>query len=232
MESKIRLLRTGLPRLLERQTRSPGRHLSSIVNYLVYGDNSGASFAESADPLRLLLGRLWEKALADSLAEEYPGEYLLVKEIYFDTIYAHIDLIWNPVTEPLPPHWVVEIKATWRSCRDHLLDRRGPNTAILSPGDLVEDEDHEIYSKKYWGNWLQGTGYCHMLRGIGVPSPGVVLDLCHVQGDYLQFKPREHAWIRAITDNDGKEVWNLIRTTAEEFCVHCGDRCCKLVHRV
>lgn len=224
MESKIRLLRTGLPRLLERQARTPGRHLSTIVNYLVYGDNSGANFAESSDPLRLLLGRLWERALVDSLAEEYPDEYIQLKEIYFDTIYAHIDLLWKPL------HYVVEVKATWRSSRDHLLDRG--RTVILAPGDLVLDEDHEIYGKKYWGNWLQGTSYCHMLRGIGVSSPGVVLDLCHIQGNYKGFQPEHNSWIRNITEDEGQKVWNLIRTTAEEFCLHCGERGCKLVHRV
>lgn len=131
-----RLIADNIMELLPMK-RSPGNHVSEIINRLAI---SQAIFADSGTfppQVQLEMGNAAELAIADAFAKRYslshPGRYLHGFEVEKDGIFGNIDLL------DTVDFAVEDVKLTKKSLR------------------------HPIESKKYWHNWAQVKTYCHMI---------------------------------------------------------------------
>jgi hypothetical protein len=217
VDTPIYLDSSGIPELTklnEQKKRSVGIHWSSLVNDLLYPNSSDP---DEATRLRWALGRLMERALFESLEEEYPGRYVQLPEITYEGIKFNTDR-YDMETER-----VVESKFTWRSSFNHSI----PIQSKCPP-------DHDLYSKKYWGNWLQAGGYVICLNGVKIPCKGALLWLIHPQGDYRKFEPTSNVWRRDFSQKDLDTIWNIGIEQRKKFCETCGekkDNCKNEVHK-
>jgi len=239
MKSSILLLSTGLPEFNSQVQRTKGIHWSDVLNDLVYTNNLDPDFSDQKD--RMTLGRLLEWAAIQHYLKLFPDDYADVGEIYEQTeagiIYAHPDFLYIPGI-------VHEFKLTWRSSKGptvkpFLTMSESPIKLIeQSEFSLIDDsmivglvginhnivesiapKDHPIYSDKFWGNWAQVAGYCHMM-GLN----RAVLELCHPQGDYKNFKVVHNRWYREFSQEDLEGIWYMGVNHAKNFCPSCGEK--------
>lgn len=105
--SRITLLSTEMPDLLPMLDRSPGIHLSDIINHISI--SLGHYKPTPLNIARAQLGSTFEWAMIERLLRHYPGRFTRVPERYLDGIYITGDLFDKSLWRP---H---EFKMTWQS---------------------------------------------------------------------------------------------------------------------
>lgn len=105
--SKITLLSSTMPDLLPMRDRSPGIHLSDIINDISI--KLGHYKPTPLNMARLQLGNAFEWAMIERLLRHHPGRYTRVPERYLDGIYITGDLFDKDLWRPN------EFKMTWQS---------------------------------------------------------------------------------------------------------------------
>lgn len=108
--SKITLLSTTMPDLLPMLDRSPGIHLSDIINDISI--RLGHYKPTPLNMARLQLGNAFEWAMIERLLRHHPGRYTRVPERYLDGIYITGDLFDKSLWRPN------EFKMTWQGAVD------------------------------------------------------------------------------------------------------------------
>lgn len=145
----IRLVAEGLPDLCPMQNRSPGVHVSHVINDLCvrlghYNPDEWKN--EGPDRYtRMGMGSALEHAIIERYYRTYPDRFTVLGELERDGLYGTPDLFDMVASS------VHEMKLTWMSSR------------------------HEIDSQKFWKYWRQLMAYCAMLRvNTGVLHVGFV----------------------------------------------------------
>lgn len=108
--SKVTLLSSTMPDLLPMLDRSPGIHLSDIINDISI--RLGHYKPSPLNMARLQLGQAFEWAMIERLLRHYPGRYTRVPERCLDGIYITGDLFDKSLWRPL------EFKLTWQAAVD------------------------------------------------------------------------------------------------------------------
>lgn len=138
------LIRQGIPNLLPMQNRSPGLHVSTIINDICVRNGQYVRDPEqdiNAPEImtRLQLGCALETAIRTRYMQQYPLRYIEPGELTLDGISGTPDL------EDLEDLAIEEFKLTWLSA-DHALD----------PAN----------SPKLWKFRVQLMAYCFMSRPV------------------------------------------------------------------
>lgn len=105
--STVALLSSTMPDLLPMQDRSPGIHLSDIINDLSI--RQGHYAASPLNMARAQLGCALEWAMIERLMRHHPGRYIRLPEVEKDGVYCTLDLLDRHLRSP---H---EFKLTWQS---------------------------------------------------------------------------------------------------------------------
>jgi hypothetical protein len=157
--SEPRLISVGLPELLPQRNRTPGMHVSTIINDLCL--RLGHYTADSNRPTNLMeVGSALEHVIAERLMLQFPGRYFRKWdevnerwdngiELCRDGIYGTVDL-WD-----LQDMAIEDVKFTKISSRQPITDRK--------------------FEKWWW----QVKAYCHM-SGCRIGRLRVV----HINGNY------------------------------------------------
>lgn len=143
MEDPIRLVAEGLPDLCPMLNRSPGIHVSHVINDLCVElghYNPDEWRHEGPDRYtRMGLGSALEHAIIERYHRTYPGRFEVLGELTRDGLTGTPDLI------DLSDATIHEMKLTWMSSK------------------------HDVKSQKFWKYWRQLQAYCAMLgttRGV------------------------------------------------------------------
>jgi hypothetical protein len=109
----IRLISEGIPDLCPMLGRSPGLHLSSIINDICirlgyYKERE----RDHLDMTRMQLGCALEDSITARYARTYPDRYIQPGEMCVDGVYITPDLL------DTVPHAAEEVKLTWMSATD------------------------------------------------------------------------------------------------------------------
>lgn len=168
----IRAIPAGIDQWVAKRVtppRSHGLHVSTVLTEMLKTINPdrygrwGQNADRESDPM-WEAGYLWEDVLAKALADRpMPNTYLLAPlELALDDIYGTPDrLILEAQPTDAPAPWRIideEVKFTWMSCRDLLVDPRKRPEALedWKPNGLWED-----LRFTYW--MLQSKTYAAML---------------------------------------------------------------------
>lgn len=190
---EIRLVAEGLPDLLPMLHRSPGVHVSHVINDICIRlkhytpDDPEESDDGGGRLTRMGLGSAWEWALIQRYERHWPGRYVVLGELERDGLYGTPDLF---DTEETAVH---EMKATWMSTA------RGANDV------------------KFWKYWRQLQAYCAML---GVTKG--VLHVVYVNGNYKfgtpGSLPRYRVWECEWSKEEIERSWaSLVRHAVDEL---------------
>jgi hypothetical protein len=186
------LIEQGLPVLVPQLHRSPGWHVSFILNDLC--QRLGHYTADRALPtVKMELGSALEHALAHRLALQYPGRYFRRwdadarrwdngLELCCDEIYGTLDLLDMQ-------DWAIEdVKCTWLSA--------------------AHDQD----STKLWKFWMQAKCYCWMLGEDEAREryAWARLRLVYPRGDYKTGDAEASLWQRRCAAAELESCWSVI----------------------
>jgi hypothetical protein len=188
---QISLIREGIPNLLPQLHRSPGIHLSDIIQRIcidrgIYTDTSDDPILFNPDthqptPLtqtRWQLGCALETAITNRYQSEYPNTYVSPGELYLDNIPGTPDL------GCLDDGLIDEIKLSWQS-------------SIHTPD-----------SDKFLPRRMQLMAYLKMI-GVRVGR----LHVCNVNGDYRGDRaPVYRVWQMEFSERELNENWLLIKS--------------------
>lgn len=180
-----RLIANDIRELLPMK-RSPGEHVSEIINRLCVALGKWEESVEGQGPpqIQLEVGNCMEDAIADALAARHarddPGRYIHGLEVEKDGISGNIDLL------DTRDFVVEEVKLTKRSIR------------------------HDIESEKFWHNWVQVKSYCHMIG-----SHTGRLHVVFVNGNYKYDDSAESGWQYRVwedtwTNRELADNWRML----------------------
>lgn len=133
---EIVLLQQGMEELLPMLDRSPGTHVSSVINSLCVrmGYHEERDEGDRPPQTMLELGCALEHAIASRLALQYPNRFIQVGELELDGMFGTPDLL------NFEHSAVEEVKLTWMSS----------NQPVDGP--------------KMWKYWVQIKAYCWMMK--------------------------------------------------------------------
>ena len=183
---EIKLLSTGIPDLCPMLDRSPGMHVSTIINDLCtsmgHYESNNASYDDQPIGVknRMAVGNAFEFALIEMYERARPGEHIQPGEQEMDGIFGTPDLLHAPTNT------LHEIKCTWLSSK------------------------HPPDGDKFWKYWVQLKAYCHMM---GITTG--VLNVLHVQGDYSHSGPVYSEWTQTFSEQELLENWYMLKSRGE-----------------
>lgn len=199
--SDIILASTGLPELFVPQQRTAGIHLSEIINDICHRLGYFVESESGMDWSLIRLGSTFEWALIQRYYRQFPGEYLIPGECEHDGTLGHPDLLRVIKSN----RCVKEIKFTWRSS--------GPECGINS----TPPADHPIRGRKFWKDWTQLKGYCHMMsESVHSDYRTGELEICHPKGDYKEFKTVHSVWRQEFTEYELRDNWEMLQRHADD----------------
>lgn len=181
--------------LIPPMKRSPGKHVSEILRRICI-DRGMYEESTEIDQTRLVLGQAFEKAILEWRRARFPNRYVQIGEMCLDGIYGNMDDL------DIIEREVSECKCTWRSAF----------AADKCDLDTVPGPDHPIRGPQYWKDWAQVMAYCKMSSSVlKTPIYKGRLMLCHVQGDYREFKVVYREWTKTFSQTELNNNWLMIK---------------------
>lgn len=173
--------------------------MSTIISDICYRSGIYEEGTEIDKDL-MEVGKALERSLIAGYEEEFPERYYVPGEIERDGIFGTPDL-YDVIDEA-----VIEFKFTFRSSRADTV------VAVRETAPL----DHPIYGDKFWKDWTQAKAYC-AVQG----WKRARLELCHIRGDYREFKVVHNCWEQILTEEEVESHWSKLRKHGERACKTC-----------
>lgn len=190
--STVTLLSSIMPDLLPMQDRSPGIHLSDIINDLSI--RQGHYSPSPLNMARAQLGNALEWAMIERLMRHEPGRYIRLPEVEKDGVYCTLDLVdrlGDPTRRLRRPN---EFKLTWQTLVDDPDLARG----ISSDGGVGNK-----------GFWKYETQACAQALVIGAEE--AALPVTHMMGDYRKDRaPAYREWLYQWTRMERQRNWDKL----------------------
>lgn len=179
-----------MPDLAPMPHRSPGMHVSAIINdmCLKLGHYENRDDDDSELPqTRFEVGSAFEHAIIQRLQHRYPKRYFFIGELQKDNISGTPDLMDAKI-------WAInEMKCTWMSTK------------------------HDAESEKFWKYWVQVKAYCWMAESkVGILRV-IHLNGNYRYDDPKGSQPlyRKYRW--DFRKSDLAENWMMLRSHARDM---------------